>query len=243
MVWVTPSGTQGAGSLVAWEEMRRNSFFLLQRHRAAGAAASGSRVGAALSSLRRALARGASAYRIVLADHPATCVAEAEDEAAAELDWVFLDERVVPQLQMASIRFEDVLAVARGLFHAASLFDRQGPDLPLLSISTFTLKIWQITTDLIPTVSCWVPPTPARLVGKAVYSELAANEFMKLEESVLPLHHFGPLMRALGAAAPPPPLRIVVLSREQHVIARSASTDELLAANSPLPRPRPHPRR
>ena len=205
---------------------RRNALFIMQRHRMAEASTVGSRLGSVFTSLRRTIEGSAPSYRILLADYHGTVVAVDEVIASAEREWEFLEDRVVPQLQVVSVRYEDVLAVARGLFLASSLFDRPDSGMPLVSISAFVLKVWQICADLIPACKCWVRPVPAR-VTKSVYSELRSNEFFRLERNILPLKQWGQLLKALGAAEPTPAYRILINSKEPHVIARAHGQDEL----------------
>jgi len=110
MPWVSPHSTRGAGSLMVWEEQQRNSLFVLQRHRLATEAL-GSQVGSLFASARRlassvrtrtlqSLSESVPSHRIVLADYDATVVAMDEDADDVKREWQFLEERVVPQLQV-----------------------------------------------------------------------------------------------------------------------------------------------
>ena len=220
MPWVAPASTHGAGALLLWEDERRSAFFVLQRRRGA--------------ALRRAFLGGGSGsgsgHRILLADRAGTVVAMDEDAASAGKEWDFLEERVVPQLEMAAARFEDVMSLARGLFLAASAFDRpstgENEEMPRRTISSFVLKAWQLASDLVPHCRCWVRPAPSRI--SAIYSVLYSNDFFQLQRNTVHVAQLSGLLHALGAS-PPAPFRIVLRSKEAHCIASAARLEELHA--------------
>ena len=60
----------------------------------------GARFGAVLGSLQRTVGGTSSTHRIILADKEGTVVAMSEDAETAEREWNFLDDRIVPQLQV-----------------------------------------------------------------------------------------------------------------------------------------------
>ena len=222
MPWVAPAPTRGAAALLLWEDERRSAYFVLQRRR-----------GAALRRQWQGFlgggggGAGVAGHRILLADKDGTVLAADEDAASTEREWDFLEERVVPQLQMAAVRFEDVMSLARGLFLAAHVFDRpENEELPRRTISGFVLKAWQIAADLVPHCRCWVRPAPSRM--SAVYSVLYSNDFFQLQRNTVHVEQLSSLLSALGASAPAP-FRIVLRTKEAHCIARAARLEELHA--------------
>ena len=130
---------------------------------------------------------------------------------------------------MAAVRYEDVLSVARGLFLAAYHFDQPtgGEGLPRSTISGFVLKIGQVTMDLVPLSKLWVRPSPSRAVAP-IYSALYSNDFFKLERNMLQIEQLHDVFTAMWGSAPPA-YRIVINTKELHVIARAARLDQLHA--------------
>jgi hypothetical protein len=101
----------------------------MQRHRIAEAATAGSRLGSAFTALRRTIEGSAPSYRVL-----------DKVEASAEREWECLEDRIVPQLQVVSMRHEDIFAVARELFLASSLFDFNSPRNPKFYTPTLIPK-------------------------------------------------------------------------------------------------------
>ncbi|EKX41204.1 hypothetical protein GUITHDRAFT_142134 [Guillardia theta CCMP2712] len=221
MPWVRPEGSGGSNSL-SWEDVRSSSVFVMQRHRSHRAP---DYLRNMLASVRRHLRSGTCEYQILLADKHRTKVAEAATAGTKIISPLSdVSSRPVKPCRLTVGREIDCLTAAY-IFEHDNEAHLDSPDCSEVdqlvccqSLAACAFKahtcdhsrmIGQICKDIVPTSNLWIKPIPS-------------------SNNILPYEHFEGIFRSIWNKDPVR-FRILVRSKEKHVLALSSDLQELKA--------------